>query len=89
MKPTKLQQTVAHPPWVDLFCWPEARDAIIKHMDFSRSDELRLISSSTVTVNWPYSDADIFLTSSEEKQLTLNPIFVSHIREGSVSFSVS
>lgn len=30
IKPTKLQLTVPHAAWIDIFAWPEGRDAIIK-----------------------------------------------------------
>ena len=87
MRPTHLQRTVAHAPWIDLFCWPEGRDAIIKYMDQSRFDEFRLLTSSTLSVHWPYSDADVFLSSMDGKQVILNPVFVSHIRDRRVSLS--
>ena len=87
MRPTDLQRTVPHSPWIDLFCWPEGRDAIIKHMAPSQFDEFRLLTSTTICVHWPYSDADVFLSSSDGKQVILNPVFVSHIRDSRVSLS--
>lgn len=80
MKPTKLQRTIPHPPWVDIVCWPEARDAVLTYMDMSQFDEYRRLSSTTLSIHWPYSDSDVFLSSSDGKQLLLNPVFVAHIR---------
>ncbi|KAF4472938.1 bzip transcription factor [Fusarium albosuccineum] len=35
LRPTKLQRTVPHAAWISTIPWPEARDALIKHMDLT------------------------------------------------------
>jgi len=87
MRPTELQQTVPHAPWIDLLVWPAVRDAVIRQMQRtqSRLDDLQRLISTTLRIHWPYSDADVFLSSSDGKQMVLSPLFVSHIHDSRVS----
>lgn len=80
LKPTHLQRTVPHPPWIDIIAWPAARDCIIRgDMDWSQFDTFRGLSGPTLSVEWPYHDSDTVLECADGRLLMLNPVFVSHI----------
>ena len=84
LRPTHLQRTVPHPPWVDIITWPEARDAIIRSerwmsKDFEFSD-FRVKTGAHMSVNWPYTDSGAFLDLGDGQNLVLSPIFENHIR---------
>lgn len=59
---------------------PEARDLIIQHMDFSQYELFERLTGDSSSVNWPYADSDLFIVKGDGKQLVLNPVFISHIR---------
>jgi len=48
-------------------------------MDWSRFDELRQITGTTLSIHWPYGVASI-LTVASQNELHLNPVFESHVR---------
>ncbi|KAF4996143.1 hypothetical protein FDECE_12568 [Fusarium decemcellulare] len=48
LRPTKLQRTVPHAAWISTIPWPEARDALIKHMDLSRFEEIRRLAGRSL-----------------------------------------
>lgn len=60
---------------------PQARDLLLQHMDHNDFEELRALTSYSISVNWPHSDYDVVLTSADGKDMVLNPAFVSHIAD--------
>ncbi|CAK7235092.1 hypothetical protein SEUCBS140593_009165 [Sporothrix eucalyptigena] len=84
LKPTHLQRTVPHPPWVDIITWPQARDAIIRSKSWLTKDfefaEFRVKTGAHMSVNWPYTDSGAFLDLGDGQNLVLSPIFENHIR---------
>jgi hypothetical protein len=80
LRPTKLQTSVPHPPWVDMITFPGARDDIIRHMDWSIFPTLRH-QLSTFSVNWPYPVSTVAILAPGSKNLMLNPAFEAHVRE--------
>ncbi|KAL1889065.1 hypothetical protein Sste5346_009130 [Sporothrix stenoceras] len=84
LKPTHLQRTVPHPPWVDIITWPQARDAIIRSKSWLTKDfefaEFRVKTGADMSVNWPYTDSGAFLDLGDGQNLVLSPIFENHIR---------
>ncbi|CAK7232358.1 hypothetical protein SCUCBS95973_008233 [Sporothrix curviconia] len=84
LRPTQLQRTVPHPPWVDIITWPEARDAIIRSERWMNKDfefsEFRVKTGADMSVNWPYTDSGAFLDLGDGQNLVLSPIFENHIR---------
>ncbi|KIH89752.1 hypothetical protein SPBR_07390 [Sporothrix brasiliensis 5110] len=84
LKPTHLQRTVPHPPWVDIITWPQARDAIIRSKSWLTEDfefdEFRVKTGADMSVNWPYTDSGAFLDLGDGQNLVLSPIFENHIR---------
>lgn len=81
MRPTQLQRTAPHPAWIDLLTWPEARDALIKKMDWGVYETFKDLTGATVSVTWPYPDSGAFMESADGQSLRLNPLFETHIRD--------
>lgn len=49
-------------------------------MDFSTFDTFQRLTAN-FSVNWPYADADIFLSDPSRNYVALNPVFKAHIRD--------
>jgi len=48
-------------------------------MDWTKFDRLRVITGTTLSINWPHGVAYI-LTVVAQSELQLNPLFESHVR---------
>ncbi|KAH6971561.1 hypothetical protein BKA56DRAFT_693124 [Ilyonectria sp. MPI-CAGE-AT-0026] len=83
IRPTLLQRTVPHPAWIDVIVWPEVRDAIIQHMDWSRFYEFRAVVSKSLCVGWPHMDTRAVFESGDGKNYKLSSVFEQHLRDGS------
>jgi hypothetical protein len=81
MRPTQLQRTVSHPAWVDLITWPEARDDLIKKMDWGVYGTFRELTAATVSVTWPYANSGAFTEGADGQSLRLSPLFEDHVRD--------
>ncbi|KAM0433445.1 hypothetical protein ACHAPT_004325 [Fusarium lateritium] len=81
LRPTELQRTVPHAAWISTIPWPDARDALIKHMDLDRFEEMRRLSGGSLSVSWPYPDSTAFVESPDKQSLMLHPVFEAHIRK--------
>ncbi|KAH6693764.1 hypothetical protein F5X68DRAFT_273267 [Plectosphaerella plurivora] len=81
LRPTLLQRTVAHPPWVDLIVWPQARDDIIRDMDWTRFEELRWLHGPRISINWRFGLSEAVLRSPDGLRMLLNPAFESHLHK--------
>jgi len=77
LRPTKLQQTVPHPAWIDMVIWPCARDAIIEQMDWSQFELYRTASGAELSVHWPQPEQVVVMNGNE---VALTPAFERHIR---------
>ncbi|KAH6894627.1 hypothetical protein B0T10DRAFT_590302, partial [Thelonectria olida] len=80
IRPTLLQRTIPHPPWIDVIVWPEVRDAIIQHMDWSRFLELRAATAKSLCVGWPNRDLRSVFESVDGKNYRLTSSFEQHLR---------
>jgi hypothetical protein len=80
LRPTKLQRTVPHAAWISIVTSPDARDALIKHMDLGRFEEIRMLAGESVSVSWPYPDSTAFVESPDKQSLMLHPAFEAHLR---------
>ncbi|VUC32692.1 unnamed protein product [Clonostachys rosea] len=83
LRPTELQLKVPHPAWIDVVVWPEARNAIIKDMDWGRFEELRTLSGASLTVSWPYEESTAFIESPDKQTMLLHPVFEAHLQNPS------
>lgn len=79
-RPTSLQLLREYPFWVSTIAWPDARDRIIEHMDFTEYDVFARTINKTFTVNWSYGLAAI-LQSDDEGGFVLSKRFLEHVRE--------
>ncbi|KAI5465002.1 hypothetical protein BGZ63DRAFT_401906 [Mariannaea sp. PMI_226] len=81
IRPTLLQRTIPHPPWVDVIVWPDVRDAIIQHMDWSRFLELRAATATSLCVGWlKRNDLRTVFESVDGESYRLTSEFESHLR---------
>ncbi|UPL03575.1 hypothetical protein LCI18_014509 [Fusarium solani-melongenae] len=80
LRPTELQRTVPHAAWISMITSPDARDALIKHMDLSRFEEIRILGGESLSVSWPYPDSAAFVESPDKQSLMLHPAFEAHLR---------
>ncbi|KAF7550644.1 hypothetical protein G7Z17_g5584 [Cylindrodendrum hubeiense] len=83
LRPTLLQRTIPHPPWIDTIVWPDIRDAIIQHMDWSRFFELRAVIAPSLCVGWPHTDTRSVFETVDGKNYKLSSVFEQHLRDGS------
>lgn len=93
LRPTATQLVVPHPPWVDLLPWAAARDWFCSSpllATLANYNVLSTICNETLSLNWPFQDADILLhctsfASGKPKEavdeILLNPIFDRHIKD--------
>ncbi|KAH7128180.1 hypothetical protein B0J11DRAFT_578414 [Dendryphion nanum] len=79
-RPLEIQLTVPHPAWVDTWIWPEARENIIKQMDWSEFPILRKLINASISVNWK-EDVSAIFTQKSKSELQLSPAFRAHIRK--------
>ncbi|KAH7134595.1 hypothetical protein B0J13DRAFT_625809 [Dactylonectria estremocensis] len=81
IRPTLLQRQVVHPAWIDAILWPDIRDAIIQHMDWSRFYEFRAAISGSLCVGWPHRDMrNVFEPAADGKGFKLTDVFEQHLR---------
>lgn len=80
LRPTHLQRTVPHPAWIDVVTYPDARDELIRQMNWDVYESFRALTGSSVSVTWPFPDSGAFMESADGRCLRLNPLFESHIR---------
>lgn len=81
IRPTLLQRTIPHPPWIDVIVWPDVRDAIIQHMDWSRFFELRAATAKSLCVGWPDRDLrSVFDVVDGRQGYRLTGRFEEHLR---------
>lgn len=74
LRPTPKQCWVPHSANLEYLPWPQVRDALIS--DKQASVE---VTVNTLSVNWPFSDADILYMDQSTNHLTLAPAFKAHI----------
>lgn len=59
---------------------PEARERIIRYMDWTQFPTLRAVGNKSISINWPHGQTEVF-TAVSEKGLALQPRFENHIRQ--------
>jgi hypothetical protein len=82
MTPRPSQLFTPHPAWIDHLPWPKMRDRLVR--DYNPRDYLFdnffIPFTTTVSVNWPYEPTDTLLSSPENDELMINPVFEKHLR---------
>ena len=59
---------------------PEARERIIRFMDWTKFPTFRAVGNKSISINWPHAQSRVF-TSVPKKGLGLDPAFERHIRQ--------
>jgi hypothetical protein len=80
--PRASQLFTPHPAWIDHLPWPKMRDRLVR--DYNPRDYLFdnffVPFTATLSVNWPYEPTDTLLSSPENDDLMINPVFERHLR---------
>lgn len=80
--PRASQLFTPHPAWIDHLPWPKMRDRLVR--DYNPRDYLFdnffIPFTTTVSLNWPYEPTDTLLSSPENDDLMINPVFERHLR---------
>lgn len=81
MQPRSTQLLLPHPAWMDYLPWPLLRDKVIlNHKDYPFENWF-IPFTTGFTVNWPYGPMDCLLSTSENDDPVINPVFEKHIRK--------
>jgi len=80
--PRPSQLFTPHPAWIDHLPWPKMRDRLVR--DYNPRDYLFdnffIPFTTTLSLNWPYEPTDTLLSSPENDDLMINPVFERHLR---------
>jgi hypothetical protein len=80
--PRPSQLFTPHPAWIDHLFWPKMRDRLVR--DYNPRDYLFdnffIPFTTTLSVNWPYEPTDALLSSPDNDELMINPVFERHLR---------
>lgn len=80
MRPTAAQIFNPHPAWIEHIPWPRMRDKLVaNHQDYSFENWF-IPYTSDLNVNWPYDQVDCLISTSEDKDPVINPVFERHVR---------
>ncbi|KXJ96985.1 hypothetical protein Micbo1qcDRAFT_229763 [Microdochium bolleyi] len=83
IRPTKAQLSVPHPVWLDHLPFPGMRDKLIEDpLTDDVFDNFFIPFTSTISVNWPYEETDVFLQTPDGSEIMINPVFERHMRRG-------
>ncbi|KAH8172465.1 hypothetical protein LIA77_06720 [Sarocladium implicatum] len=77
-KPGLAQIALQHPCWVGTIGWPEARERIIQHMDYTEYPQFATIITRTFSINWAHGLNGIIKGDSEQGY-RLSSAFIKHI----------
>ncbi|KAK3683595.1 hypothetical protein B0T22DRAFT_443623 [Podospora appendiculata] len=91
-RPLPIQRAKSHPIWFDYFFFPRMRERLVREFDPSAAaaatagdasfhvDATLIPFTGTISVGWPYEDADVLLHSPASCELMVNPVFERHLR---------
>ncbi|KAN0114466.1 protein of unknown function (DUF3425) domain containing protein [Hyaloscypha variabilis] len=83
LRPGVAQIVTAHPIWVDMMPWPEARNRLCCDAQYHHNyEEFKNVYNETISINWPYEDADTLIRISPN-EAAINPVFITHVRTNS------
>jgi hypothetical protein len=80
--PRASQLFTPHPPWIDHLPWPKMRDRLVRDYNPREYlfDNFFIPFTTTLSLNWPYEPTDTLLSSPENDDLMINPVFERHLR---------
>ncbi|KAE8364310.1 hypothetical protein BDV27DRAFT_128614 [Aspergillus caelatus] len=80
LTPRPSQLLTPHPAWIDYLPWPRMRDRVVMaHQDYP-FDNWFIPFTRTLSVNWPYEETDCLLSTGDNDDLIINPVFERHLR---------
>lgn len=79
--PRPSQLFSAHPAWVDHLPWPRMRDKMVQMYPSIPFDDFFIPYTTTLSLNWPYEAHDTLLSKEGTEELSINPVFESHLRD--------
>ncbi|PIG79251.1 bZIP transcription factor [Aspergillus arachidicola] len=80
LTPRPSQLLTPHPAWIDYLPWPRMRDRVVMaHRDYP-FDNWFIPFTRTLSVNWPYEETDCLLSTGDNDDLIINPVFERHLR---------
>ncbi|KAG9245121.1 hypothetical protein BJ878DRAFT_575135 [Calycina marina] len=82
MTPRPSQIFTPHPAWIDHLPFPKMRDRLVGEYNPKDYlfDNFFIPFTGTLSVNWPYEPTDTLLSSPENDELMINPVFERHLR---------
>lgn len=80
MRPTAAQLFTPHPAWIDHLPWPRMREKLVANYQDYSFENWFIPYTSDLSVNWAYDPVDCLLSTSEDKDPVINPVFERHIR---------
>jgi Domain of unknown function (DUF3425) len=80
--PRPSQLLTPHPAWIDHLPWPRMRDKLVRdyNPDEYLFDNFFIPFTTTLSLNWTYEPTDTLLTSVDNEELMINPVFERHLR---------
>ncbi|KIW03533.1 uncharacterized protein PV09_05294 [Verruconis gallopava] len=80
LRPTPSQLFTPHPPWIDMFIWPKARERLCRQEKYhSKHGLMSKLCNESLSINWPHQPSDMILQVGDDT--ILNPIFERHIKK--------
>jgi hypothetical protein len=79
-RPTPSQIYTAHPVWIDHLPWPRMRDYLVANFHDYPFDNWFLPFTAGLSCNWPYDPVDCLLSTADQEEPVINPVFERHIR---------
>ena len=81
VKPRPSQLFTPHPAWIDHLPWPDMRDEMVATYQNYPFEEFFIPYTTTISLSWPYNPNDVVLSLPDTEELSINPVFESHLRD--------
>ncbi|KAL4895875.1 hypothetical protein BDV59DRAFT_173315 [Aspergillus ambiguus] len=79
LTPRPSQLLTPHPAWMDYLPWPRMRDRVVMSYSDYPFENWFIPFTRTLSVNWPYEDTDCLLSTGDDNELIINPVFERHL----------
>ncbi|KAF9886329.1 hypothetical protein FE257_011588 [Aspergillus nanangensis] len=78
LTPRATQLLTPHPAWIDYLPWPRMRDRVVTTYQDFPFEHWFIPFTRTLSVNWPYEATDCLLSTGDDNELIINPVFERH-----------
>lgn len=79
MTPRPSQLVTPHPAWIEHLPWPRMRDKVVRNYHNYPFENWFLPFTGGLSVNWPYEPVDCLISTPEQEEPIINPVFQRHI----------